>query len=297
MKKTSVQIRRSLLGAAIFSLMTHSAAYASEAEPAHSAVAVTENPVSLVNDPGTHGFVMMGTKELYLNHFAMFGVKEHRYQLILRASLPDFAMQAYLKDKELHPQDMYAVGNVQFDKMTLLQMKTGQVTSFVADIWRGMPEVPNCTPPMMHNVKVDIEEVVYFRQFDDSLPAPEQLTYIVYGSGDEVHMTHYMSRRPDFQQVMDVQGLPAWIPPLQLRSGFHINIPNIPNSPADNVAYTESPLQEGKTYQVHFQGQKTAYPLQPGNTYWFDGAHLNVEHEHHGGGKYTVCDENHQPIH
>lgn len=230
----------------------------------------------IANVPDRHAFVMAGTETLFLDHLPMFNVKEHMYQVILKGTLPDYAMKQYAADRKEHPESTYLLANVEYDLMTLPQIQNRQMTSFVADVFRGIPQ----DPPLIHNVRTYIDRIVYYRPFNLAMEHPKALSYVVFGSGQEAHMSHHMIKQPDFQQVLDLAELPTWIPPLQLEAGFLISIPALPNKPADKPTYCSNPLTDN-SYDVQFQGQegqKEEDPLkiQVGTSYYFDTAALNI---------------------
>lgn len=236
---------------------------------------MVNNPAaSIANAPDQHGFIMTGTETVFLNHLAMFHMRDHRYQLILRISLPDYAMSRYVADQQENPNTTYVLGNVQFDLMTIPQIQNGELNSFVADIFRGLPQDPNKDAPWIHNVRTTIERVVYYRHFDFSMAYPTSLTYLVYGAGTEAHMAHYMTKQPDFQHILSLVELPDWVPPQQLEAAFHINVPGLPNNPLNAPTYCANPFTTDK-YRVNFQGQEDLYPIQIGRTIYFDTGSLN----------------------
>ncbi|HEV7517627.1 MAG TPA: hypothetical protein VGR07_15110 [Thermoanaerobaculia bacterium] len=227
---------------------------------------------SIVNKPDQHGFVVTGLETVFLDHLAMFYMADHRYQVILRVSLPAYAMNRYVADRQAHPNEVYILGNSQYDLMTLPQIQTGELTAFTADLFRGLPEDPNTTPPLIHNVKVNIDRVVYFRPFDFLMDYPKYLTYVLYGAGTEAHLSHRMTKEPDFQQVVDLAELPKWLPPLQLESGCEINFPKLPYP---GKTYCQSPFTVPE-YEVMYQGQQPQlYNVRIGKSFYFDTASLN----------------------
>jgi len=226
---------------------------------------------SIVNQPDQHGFVMTGLQTLFIDHLAMFPMQDHMYQVILKVSLPAYAMSAYVADRKANPGQVYILGNSQYDLITVPQIQTRQVVAFIADIFRGVPQNPNTDTPLIHYVKVDIDNVVYFRHFDYVQAYPPYLTYVLYGAGTEAHLSHYMTKDPDFQHVVDLAQLPTWLPPLQLESPVEINFPALP--------YTgKTPCQNPFTvpdYEVQYAGQPQRYPVRIGTSYYFDTTSLN----------------------
>ncbi len=232
---------------------------------------VLSEPVNtIVGTPDLHGFVMVGSQTLFLCHLPMFFMENHKYQVILKVNLPDYAMRHYADDRNQHPDEVYILGNVPTDLMTLPPIHNTQLVAFIADIFRGVPKDPLKDTPLIHNVRVTIDRVVHFRHFDLTQDYPKALTYVLFGSGTEAHMAHYLTREPDFDHVLDLAEVPGWLPPAYLESGVNVSFPGLRSSPP----YCSNPLIE-PAYQVQFQGQEELYPIQIGTSFWFDTGGLN----------------------
>jgi hypothetical protein len=227
----------------------------------------------LADTPDQHGFVMIGTETLFLHHLAMFNMENHRYQLLLQVRLPEDAMRAYVADRATQPPGTtYILGNLQTDLMTVPQIANGQRIAFSADIFRGLPDDPNTDPPLIHNVATQIERIVIFRRFDYCMEYPPYLTYYLFGAGTSAHLVHWTSQRPDFDHVLDLAQVPAWLDPEHLASGVTINFSSLPQQ-----FYPQNPLT-APVYNVSFGGIGD-YPIDIGATSYFDTAIINMSHD------------------
>jgi hypothetical protein len=74
------------------------------------------------------------------------------------------------------------------------------------------------------SIQVTIERVVYFRHFSMSFQPPDPLTYVLFGFGDEAHMTNCQTKEPDFDHIVSLAEAPDWLPLHQLESGVHVTI-------------------------------------------------------------------------
>ncbi|WHX47235.1 hypothetical protein QNH46_13760 [Paenibacillus woosongensis] len=222
------------------------------------------------NIPDLHGFVMMGTEELFLDHLPMFHMENHRYQVILKASLPPDAMNTYIEASRQNPDKAYILGNVQTNLFTLPQIELGHITSFAADVFCGVPQDPAKDIPLIHNVTVTIERVVHFRHFAENMDYPQSLTYILFGQGKNAYISHYLSIAPDFHHIMELAEAPDWLHPELLEIGSLINFPHI----LGNTPFAENPLTAPE-YQVQFQGQTPLYSIRIGKSIWFDDEEIN----------------------
>jgi hypothetical protein len=218
-----------------------------------------------------HAFVMLGEKTLFLCHLTMLHMPEHMFQIVLRAKLPDDVMAKYLADRAQHPGETYFLGNSPDDLMTIFSLHSGVRTDFMADVFRGIPyqreysEWPwKNQPPILHNVQLKVEREIYYRHFDFNLRYPEMLTYVVFGSGSEAHITHYQVKEPDFDHILSLAAVPEWLPAEALEAGGHINFPELRSTPV----YCSSPFTRAE-YQVRYAGQLECYPIKIGTDYWF----------------------------
>jgi len=85
--------------------------------------------------PDLHGFVMQGTKKLFLVHLPMFNMANHRYQLIITGDLPTDAMNKYQQARVDFPDQYFTLGNA--SKETLSTMLANKKFNAVID--KGMP--------------------------------------------------------------------------------------------------------------------------------------------------------------
>jgi len=230
--------------------------------------------------PDQHAFVMLGERTLFLCHITMFHAEEHRFQMVLRATLPAYAMQAYVDDRAAHPDETYFLGNSVQDLITVPSLQAGVRKAFIADIFRGIPKELHYlswpwehSAPLVAQVPLTIDRIVYARHFDFGLEYPQDLTYIVFGSGDESHLTHYQVKEPDYDHVLSLRGAPAWLPPLALESSVHLNFPNLHQT----MPYCFNPLPEA-VYEVTYAGLPQLYTIEVGKTHWFSTKMLN-EHD------------------
>ena len=230
-------------------------------------------------DPEQHAFIMAGTKTLFLCHMTMFHMELHCYQLILRASLPDYAMQHFRALREERPEQVYFLGNSPRDLLTVADLQTGARNSFMADIFQGIPKRDEYLywpwrdeTPVIPNVRVAVERVVFQRHFDFSLEFPPKLTYVLFGYGDEAHMQSYQTKEPDYDHVLSLAKAPDWLPAKKLEASSLINF-QIPRAGTP----CETPLKKNRTYKVQYHGFEPTYPVEIGTTWWFSTQIVNAD--------------------
>ena len=232
-------------------------------------------PWPIIDTPNTHGMFMLGTTTLYLCHMPMFCKEDHHYQLTLQVSLDPASMQAYLADKAQNPTAAYNLINLDSCQFTLPDLATGVITSYPAMIYRGYSNAGGGTPgpAIVASATVTVERVLYYRAFDQNIPRPENLSYILFGDGQEAHLDHYIAADPDFQHLLTLPAVPTWLAPNQLKAGVIVTFA-LPSTPIG----CSSPLAPG-SYDVRFQGIATApVSLQVGETFWYStGNMLNMD--------------------
>jgi hypothetical protein len=249
-------------------------------------------PWPIIDTPNTHGMFMLGTMTLYLCHMPMFCKEDHHYQMTLQVSLDADSMAAYLADKAQNPGAPYNLTNPDSFQFTLPDLATGAVTRYPAIIYRDYSDEGGGTPatPIVPSATVTVERVLYYRGFDQNIPRPENLSYILFGDGQQAHLDHYIAADPDFQHLLTLPAVPAWLSPTQLRAGVIVTFP-LPSAPIG----CSSPLAPG-SYDVRFQGIATApVSLRVGETFWYStGNMLNMDDPcqapHSPGGGSTPMD-------
>ena len=239
-----------------------------------------------------HAFIMVGSETLFLVHMTMFHMEEHCYQLVLRARLPPEIMKQFRSWRAAKPEQAYFLANLTESALDVPQLASGQLSSFMAEIFEGIPDRsppsapkgqyntwPWDQPPLIKRVKVSVERVVYFRHFDYNFDYPRNLTYVLFGAGKEAHMQSYQTKEPDYDHILSLTGAPDWLPSDKLESAVTVNFPKLPSRPVR----LQNPLTR-KKYDVQYQGFweylgyrfSKLHPLELGPTWWFSTSPLNL---------------------
>lgn len=237
-------------------------------------------------DERRHAFIMVGTKTLFLVHMTMFHMEEHCYQIVLRARLPDADMERFRRWRRQDPQQTYFLANLAETPMDVPQLATGEFTSFSAEVFKGIPPKKEYTEwpwegvtPAIAKVRVSVEHVVYFRHFDYNFDYPRNLTYVLFGAGDEAHMQSYQTKEPDYDHILSLASAPAWLPETKLESAVTVSFPTLRSRPVR----LSNPLRR-KKYRVQYQGFwkylgyrfAKLHPLRIGTTWWFHTSPVNL---------------------
>jgi hypothetical protein len=256
------------------------------------------DPSQVDSTPTLHAFIMMGRQTLFISHLTMYGMEEHNFQIVLQARLPYEAMRQYNEDRKSHPNNTYFLGNSPQDLLTVPDMSSGVRTSFVADIFRGIPQLPMYMSwpwadqtPIIRGVPLVIERVVYFRHLSMNFDAPTTITYALFGAGNEAHMTNYQTKIPDFDQVVSLAEAPSWLTSTQLQSGVHVTIDA--HRTADAIPCTDPLPASNETTpavcMVQYRGDGPYRPITLGYHHWFCTKICNDPKPDPCGGKSAPC--------
>lgn len=218
---------------------------------------------SPVNTPDIHGFVMLGGATLFLEHLPMFNMENHEYQCILEASIPAEAKQACNRQREQFPSIPLVLANLSTDLFTLPDVASGRRTSFEAEIVIWETDNPDNNPRLIKQVTVTIQRVVHNRHFNARFPRPSMLTYVLFGRGEEIYLSHYLNQAPEFMHLLEVSSAPDWLSAEQIEASVLIHFPEV-SQPA---SHDRSLLAAG-AYKVQYEGKETIFNLTIGQTLW-----------------------------
>jgi hypothetical protein len=257
-----------------------------------------EDPATIGNEPSQHAFIMLGRQTLFICHLTMYGMEEHNYQLVLEAKLPSEAMRRDNHDRENYPNNTYFLGNSSQDLLTVPDMQSGARRRFIADVFRGIPQLRKYESwpwehqtPIIRGVPLIIERVVYFRHLAMTFEAPTTLTYALFGSGNEAHMTNYQTKIPDFDHVVSLTEAPVWLKSTQLQSGVHVSINA--HRTADKIPCADPLPASNETTpadcMVKYCGTGPDRPIKIGYHHWFCTKISNEPAPDPCGGQSAPC--------
>jgi len=229
--------------------------------------------------PNFHGFLILGEKELCLSHLAMFFMPDHRYQVILQAHLPENDMAIYSKiRKEIPDKPLIVMNN---EEMLLKELvNSGSYSAYVSfadDDGNPIGE------KIMESTTVTIKKILLFKKLDPTGDDyPENLSYYLYGTdSEEYHLSHVLTKAPNFQQELDVT---VHIPVINMPKGLQdmltgsqskpiiisIGGPEKSKQPIEKDPLTESEYQLDNSFGAH------AFPIVTIiKRFWINNISLN----------------------
>ncbi|MFB7665848.1 hypothetical protein ACFC1R_18155 [Kitasatospora sp. NPDC056138] len=229
-------------------------------------------------DPSVHSFILAGRETVFGYHLAMFGMAEHRYQVLLEYALPTDIVDIYLKDQADHPASWHAVRNT--TDMVLPPIGDGSVTSYPARLDRvtqtGNGE-DRVWEPISGGFTARIARVLNFRRFSEE-NFPEHLTYLLYGRGEEAHIAHRLVKRPHYEQIVSLRGVPAGVTQDDLGKALELTIPAVPDGGHGGQPWTTRPLPDPSYAAVLDRGADGRLPitLSMGDERWWNITTLNA---------------------
>ena len=203
----------------------------------------------LPDAPTGHNMMVVGQRTVYLSHLPMFDklnsqktqfATPHRFQVLLEASFtgpsskPD---DTYFKDRAANPAvRMYTLSPEPFVLSTLFQPTIAAPArrSFKAAVFRGHLERTG-SANIVQNVTVTVRRVIHAHEFGVKDVKPAQLEYVLFGKGDELFLSHFISAPPDFDQIVPVKVAGRTFTEQELNQGPRITIPGRKNTSVERL--------------------------------------------------------------
>lgn len=243
-----------------------------------------------------HAFVLVGTDTLFASHITNLFLEVHKYHLVIEISLPEPCLSKLMADRERHPADSFFMANAikdvdlgrtETDPINLPEVAAGLRTSFIANVWHGVPNKPvydhwpwKGVRPICTNVEVAVDRIVHFMPFTATMNHPDRLTYLLFGSGDKAYLMHIQTmhrRKPDFDHVASLKEAPDWLAQDLLQAGAVIDLPD--HKRFGNIADEQrgsrckSPFENGAKVDVRYRGIDIKEPprraVTIGSNMWF----------------------------
>jgi len=191
-----------------------------------------------------HNMVVVGEHRIFLSHLPMF-MAPHNAQVILEATFTKQGKtvdDVYFADRAKNPTvRFYTLQPQSFVLQDFLRAGTTQpaLKTFTATVFRGHLEKEGPKIEALTNIEVQIKQVVHAHTFEkmDKLPT---LTYTMFGSDREQFLAHFISKPPDFDQLLTVSGTGSMPSADELQRGVTVEILNRPNQATTRLQARES---------------------------------------------------------
>jgi len=215
---------------------------------------------------GTHGFLMLGTKNLYLCHLPMYTMAKHSFQTILEAEIEAPDMEMYLRVRKEDPSRPIIVAN---DSEMILEELANSKSFFGNISFANINGDP--TGKVLGQTNVKVKKILLFNQLNINSPDyPEHLEYYLFGTDSDWHLSHLLSKAPNFEQELDIS-ISGIQPDNKEPEIFKVAIPSVDERSKQHII--EDPLTRGNYELVTENGEK--FQISIINRFWINNAMLN----------------------
>ena len=157
---------------------------------------------------GVHGMLVVGQDTVFFYHLPMF-MSPHDYQVILEGTLSQPGadpQRTYREDRKGHPEtSVYTFAPVPYLLPDLFPPAPKR-RMIQGDLFRGHferpPEYPEKPFKIGTGVDVTIANVIFVKKLLPVSSPPDHLEYVLFGKGRELFLSHRISPRGDFDQVI-----------------------------------------------------------------------------------------------
>ena len=243
--------------------------------------AETNHRFFVADEPHVHNMLIVGQESIFLSHLPMFTapnfVSPHRYQVILEATFTKAGANpqvVYANDRKLNPgTKIYTLSPDEFVLPNLSKTNAqAPISSFGAKVFRGHLEKPG-KKLLLGGVNVSVKNVVHFREFDPQATNPAQLEYIIFGKGKELFLAHFITRPPDFDQVLSVTVPDHSFTDIELGRGMRVVFAR-PNSIAQRLL--EKQVAVGEIRDVNGTASPLKVRFKAGSEFYCEEGELRV---------------------
>ena len=169
--------------------------------------------------PSVHGMLVVGKQKVYLSHLPMFH-SPHDYQAILEVELTPEALRAYRLALENSTEKVFTLVPETFVLPQMIQSPR----PFKADLFAGHFERGG--KKIVSQLTVKIKQVVFFKKFQPQAIRPLIGKFIVFGNEHEQFLAHEITKRPDFDQILELRASPSITEKLQDHPSFGTELGN-----------------------------------------------------------------------
>ena len=203
-------------------------------------------------DVGVHGMLLFGEHSLYLSHLPMF-MSMHDRQAILEVNLTATGQDAnaiYRADRRETGERVYTLVPERFSLQRLGADGSDALRSFHGAVHRGHFEKPG-NLVLLKDVMVSVTNLIHFRKFDPEATLPPELQYLLFGHPGELYLAHWITRPPDFDQVLPVSAISPAFSDDEQRHGIVLTFPGRKNHISDRLrAGEQAAAREGVTLET-----------------------------------------------
>ena len=220
-----------------------------------------------------HGFLMLGTKNLYLCHLPMYTMPEHSFQTILEAEIEESEMEKFLRLRNENPARPIIVLNN--EPMVLEELANS--SSFFGTI-RFANDNGDPVGTSIGKTTVNIKKILVFKQLNINSPDyPEHHEYYLFGRDSDWHLSHSLSKAPNFELELDISLSGILSNGNKESEIMKISIPSV-NEKSKQPIEVDPLTQNDYTIETE-KGDK--FQISITNRFWINNGPLNPKPLHH----------------
>jgi hypothetical protein len=192
-------------------------------------------------EKSVHNMVVVGERRIFLSHLPMF-MPPHDAQVIVEATFMKDGRSVddvYVADRARNGQVRFYTLQPQPFVLQDLVFPTAPLTHFTATVFRGHLEKGGVAIEGLTNVDVHVKQVVHSHGFQGA-DKQKTLTYVMFGGGDERFLAHFITKAPDFDQLLSVTLTGQRPAPEQLQRGATVEVEGRGVKPADRLEPKQS---------------------------------------------------------
>ncbi|SFP94330.1 hypothetical protein [Tranquillimonas alkanivorans] len=251
----------------------------------------------VTNVPHQHAFTLVGEKAVFAVHMTQYHHEEHKYQLVMKITLPSEAHSKLASARARFPADTFMLCNDDGDEDLFMipDLPARRVRSFRGNVFQGLPPFTEAdeaephffpwdkkrTRPLIADIEVQVERIVTFRPFAHHLSQPDFATYLLWGEHGEAHMTSLQTARlstgpfeapmfgPDYDHVMSLREAPDWLDAPLLEAGIVVSVPALRLKDVETGAPTVPcgvPFADGQKLDLLYRGMGQTRAVTAGRT-------------------------------
>ncbi len=256
------------------------------------------------NHPHQHAMTLVGHKTVFAVHMTQFYMEEHKYQLIFEVHLPHKIAVELDQHRRRHPKAWFVLSNDENDLFTIPQIASGRKKSYRAQIFQGLPEFshkaeenphfypwsPDRVRPLLTDFTAEVGRIVTYRPFLHHLALQDCASYLLWGKGEEAHMTNLQNARlssgrfetlsfgPDYDHVLSLRDRPLGLDDAQLEAGIAVSVPKIrlrEKFSGEQCIPGGNPIAPGERVELLYRGIQPALTVIAGETFLYGTAVCN----------------------
>ncbi len=217
-----------------------------------------------------HGFLLLGKDNIFGCHLPMFFTAAHAFQVIFELSFEDKVKEKYLATKKDNPGKPLIVLNTK--AMSLEEIANSG--SFECDFYFSNNDGDPDGDPFINKANISVKQKILFEPLDQNKDYPEHLLYYLYGKDSEYHISHILTKAPNFQQEIDISLSVNIIETINKMNNLitRISIPSL--SEKSKQPIVNDPLSQSQ-YAINMDNGITG-TINTESKYWINNGPLNM---------------------